>query len=116
MNHSREKFIFLLSIVDTIKTGIRVFGTVIIFYFAFDTLKVFAPSTSVKVDFITNIAATISITLAVPGYFYGYIQRRFRKKEVARLTARIEKFEKLHDPNRTSSGLQPTGENPSCDF
>ncbi|CAI2716936.1 hypothetical protein [Nitrospina watsonii] len=45
------------------------------------------------------------------GVTYGIRSERFRRKDVERLTTRIKKLEELLDPNRTSSGLDPTGQN-----
>jgi hypothetical protein len=53
--------------------------------------------------------AALSTILATAGISYGLNQRRLRKLTVQQLAPYKEKWERITDPNRTSSGLLPDG-------
>lgn len=70
------------------------------------------------VNFIYGAALDLKMNMVVPwaavALFGGLWQweRYLRKKTVAREHRRTEELEKQQDPNRTSSGLTPTGDDP----
>ena len=44
---------------------------------------------------------------------WAFLERSGRKRKTAKLTGRITELETIIDPNRSSSGLSPTGDHPS---
>src|SRR5580658_4472137 len=69
--------------------------------------------TSVLVAFLLNtpsgMTAGAGVGVGGLGGVYGLWQRRLRRRSIARLAPRLAHFEKMVDPNRTSSGLTETG-------
>lgn len=67
---------------------------------------------SVWVSFITKAshggAARWIFTALLAGW--GFIERAFRKQNIRRMSARIKNLESQIDPQRTSSGLTPSGD------
>lgn len=63
-------------------------------------------------DIIVKLSADrwIAYIIGGGGMVYGLRQGHLRKKTTKRLTDRVREFEKLIDPNRTSSGMPPDGQ------
>jgi len=67
---------------------------------------------NIAVNFLANLQISVALGWAVGGggMLYGYSQNKLRKRDVRRLHSRLERFERMHDPNRTTSQLGPTGD------
>lgn len=65
----------------------------------------------IAIQILTDIKIDqwIGAALGIAGVSYGGMQKKFRKKEVARLSGRNEKLENIINPERGSSGLSPLG-------
>jgi hypothetical protein len=67
---------------------------------------------AVVTDFMKQdrTAEAALLLLAVAGWWYGWSCRALHRQSVAEIGRWRETYEKLHDPNRSSSGLPPSGE------
>ena len=107
----------ITAFVDMGKTVVRSAGAVLIFYFGFEALKMFAGRESTATfDFAGKIVAQISADRWVAYIFgllgagYGFGERKFRQRKTKRMASRIGELESFIDPKRSSSGLKKTGE------
>jgi len=73
------------------------------------TLASFAMSVAIAVLGNDKVMKTIYIVLTGGSIAYGAGQRRLRRREIKRHTARPRELEKLIDPGRSSSGLTSEG-------
>jgi len=67
---------------------------------------------NVLVSLLANVDVSTAMAWMVGGggAFYGYRERKLRKKTISHMASRVEKAEQLIDPNRTSSGLTKSGD------
>lgn len=66
--------------------------------------------TFTKILTYSIVFGLLCFVLALSGYLYGRSQKKFRLRKTELLSARIRELELVIDPNRSSSGLQPSGE------
>jgi len=99
----------------TIRTLIRVGGTVAIVYFGRDVLIAYAGQESilkVAVDFAANVQANVwaAWLLAGGGISYGTLQRKARRDTIEQMQRHQTELEKVLDGKRTSSTLTTRGD------
>lgn len=83
-------------------------------YFVSDAVKSLAgqqTGANIDVNFIAgfSVSETMAWVVGAGGVLYGQRERSLKGKAVKRLHERIEFLERKVDPNRSSSGLTPTG-------
>jgi hypothetical protein len=61
---------------------------------------------------LSNVQVNVAVSWAVSAVAGSawYVERRLRKKDIERLSARTKELELRLDPNRTSSSLTPQGD------
>ena len=71
----------------------------------------------IGVNVLANVKISVVIgwVVGLAGFVYGRGQRKLRRDTIARLSGRIQRFEKTIDPKRTSSDLTERGETPPED-
>lgn len=100
---------------SVINTLIAWSGAVLIFYFAYLSVKSLAGRVTFA-DIGIRMFGGIKLSEAVAGLFgvggaiYGLRQSKLRKDTIERLQSRIKTLERALDPDRSSSGLTPRGE------
>lgn len=60
--------------------------------------------------FVTFVGMLVILPIAVGALVWAWWERRLRQEKTEWFQQRIAQLEKQLDPNRTSSGLAPTGE------
>lgn len=96
------------------RTFLRTAGYVIIACFIFLSIKEIAGKTTIAeiiVDFFANVKIRHGIGYAV-GIFsliYAFLITKLRRKVITRYSKRLEKLEKMINPNRKSSELTVNG-------
>lgn len=100
----------------TIRTGIWVFGLVVVAYFGFHALQKMAgqnTSVSIALSLIFTAFAELKfvfmIGLTGVSIIWAVGERRLRYRKVEYLQGRIKTLEMAVDPNRTSSQLTAEG-------
>lgn len=105
---------------NIVSEAIRWGSIVLIFYFVRLAVRDLAgqnTAADIGVRFFTSITVSegLAYVLAAGMFGWGMLERRLRRKTVARLHQHTHQVEKALDPRRTSSRLTSTGETPSED-
>jgi hypothetical protein len=84
-------------------------------YFAKEAiLALVGQNTSVFVSFLTTtgsgLTATAGTAVGGLGAAYGFWQRRLHRRAIAHFGPRLRKYEKLLDPDRSTTGLTEFGQ------
>jgi hypothetical protein len=101
----------------TLRTLIRCVAGIVLAYFMFHSVEAFAgKSTEVSMAFALVVNALVefkfiaAITLAGVASAWAVVERWLRHRTVKSMQDRIRSLENEIDPNRSTSGLTPTGE------
>jgi hypothetical protein len=112
------KTIIRLQLIDRVAQSfnslIRAIMVIGVAYECVEAIRALAgQDTAVLVTFLTNTGSGLTAVAGAGvgglGGVYGLWQRRLRQRSIAHLAPRLARYEKLVDPNRTSSGLTETG-------
>ena len=114
-NPSVRKFFFGVQSIGTLNNLIRYGAWVLIARYGYLSIEALAGETTslnflhvVTFEFLSRTLPWWILTIAF-GY-WAFRQTRLRKQKTEQLTARIKELETRIDPNRTSSGLLPSGD------
>lgn len=58
------------------------------------------------------LAPFLGVLFGLAGFAYGWRQAELRRKSVRHLAPRVQLLEETIDPDRSSSGLDPSGQTP----
>lgn len=87
-----------------------------VFYFsqAISTLAGHTTNANILLSIITDLKANqwFGYVIGGSGIIYGGIQHKLRKKNISRLSGRVNYLEKVIDPNKGTSALTSSGETP----
>jgi hypothetical protein len=94
--------------------AIVILGVAICFYRATSVLAGKYTFAQIGMSFLGDLKLTDGAALLVSGGSIGWgaIERKLKKDNIERLTARIKQLELQIDPNRTSSKLTKRGDTP----
>lgn len=115
LNSNHIKFFVLSNIFDVVRLIIKSCFWLSMAYIAYLGLDVIAGKTTVANIIIgyfnskeSDFGAPWVLTLVA--FIWAYLERKEKLRKTQELHKRIMELEKRVDPNRTSSGLLPTGE------
>ncbi len=101
-------------IYNLLSLGIRYGSYITIAYIVYLSIKVLAGQETIAqfvfVFFSRQKSQWLWPTIAALALIWALSERKLRHRKTKYLSKRIEELEKTRDPNRTSSGLPPTGE------
>jgi hypothetical protein len=103
------------NIVSVINNLIRWGGAVAIAYFAFRSILALAgqhTAADIGIKFLADVRVSEALAwiFGGSGIAYGWRQRKMRRDTVERIQGRVEAYEKVIDPRRSSSSLTKRGE------
>jgi hypothetical protein len=102
----------------TIRHSVRWVALVVVVYFITDMFKHLGDTGSVKFDMLFNTLINISgsiyisYTIAISSMVYGYAQRKLRQRNIKEMSKRIDNYEKMLWPGKTSSQINTDGTTP----
>lgn len=98
---------------NTINNVVRWGALVAMTYYAYRAVGMLAghtTNTDIGIKILANVRSSVAWIFGTGGTVYGLRQRKLRRDAIEQLSDRREKYERLHDPNRTSSDLNPRGQ------